>query len=585
MITDYYATHYPSLVKQAGFWTELPGTYLNPLNAIGTPIGMAAALATPTRNLREQATSNIDDTWSNLLMPGKGAYNAMKRTGWSIRGPELEAARAAAEAKASKEPASKEPEDDDPQHPDDPGFEEKLKQHMDDNNLKYSAARDLLVCANALTKQGGYYTELLSSLNPLTPYSFGGTAGLIAATATPTKNIKELAEQDSKSWSNVLLPGVGPYRAMKRVGTSIRGPEMKAMEEQIKRERAEDSSGTTRLSDNLQGIREAIEAGAPGSLAKLQASGQEKEKAAAVQYLLGCASSLQKQAGPMDWLGSAAKGVGNAVTDAGSAIGTGVGKALGAPGKWYGEAANASANKELAKPAPDPRMTSSQARMQAFGAGASGQGNRAVTSTEQFNPDATTRSGQLAGMKDQRNVQRGMQSRDSDVSSAAYARAQSNPRYNHLLEGYNSATASYQLPERDATQQVAKPISNPGWQGGNTAAAPPATQLPARGATQQPVAQQPASSFYNTPIAPSPLKDKPPRDTSKYETAEVIPNSPMNVDTTVNSRITPDKWHSNQPSGASDAVQKAIANMKVKSGAAAAVNLLKCARFLVKQAH
>ena len=306
---------------------------------------------------------------------------------------------------------------------------------------------------------------------------------------------------------------------------------------------------------------------------------------AQAQYFLKCAGFLVKQAGPMDWLQSASKGVGNA---------------LAAPGKWYGEAANASANRDLAKPAPSQQMTTLEAGKQAFGAGASGQGNRAVTnSTEQFNPDPTTRSGQLAGMKDQRNVQRGMQSRDSAVSSAAHDRAQSNPRYKHLLENYNPATASYQLPERGATQQVAKPISNPGWEGGNAVAAPPATQLPERGATQQPVAQQPAptqigdpaaaaASAGGSPVAPSPLQEAPPRDTSKYETAAVIPNSPVTADTTVNSRITPNKrltrWgptNPQPPSGAS----KAIANMQVKSGAAAAVNLLKCASFLVKQAH
>jgi len=330
---------------------------------------------------------------------------------------------------------------------------------------------------------------------------------------------------------------------------------------------------------------------------------------AQAQYFLKCAGFLVKQAGPMDWLQSASKGVGNA---------------LAAPGKWYGEAANASANRDLAKPAPSQQMTTLEAGKQAFGAGASGQGNRAVTnSTEQFNPDPTTRSGQLAGMKDQRNVQRGMQSRDSAVSSAAHDRAQSNPRYKHLLENYNPATASYQLPERGATQQVAKPISNPGWQGGNAVAAPPATQLPERGATQQPVAQQPAPTqigdpaaaaasaggspvgaatpyintrrssrssqpVFSAPVEDSPLQEAPPRDPSKYETAEVIPNPPVTADTTVKSRITPNKrltrWGPTNPQPPSGA-QNAIANMKVKSGAAAAVNLLKCASFLVKQAH
>ena len=341
---------------------------------------------------------------------------------------------------------------------------------------------------------------------------------------------------------------------------------------------------------------------------------------AQAQYFLKCAGFLVKQAGPMDWLQSASKGVGNA---------------LAAPGKWYGEAANASANRDLAKPAPSQQMTTLEAGKQAFGAGASGQGNRAVTnSTEQFNPDPTTRSGQLAGMKDQQNVQRGMQSRDSAVSSAAHDRAQSNPRYKHLLENYNPATASYQLPERGATQQVAKPISNPGWEGGNSPYAPGTKiddnytapnvidneerariakyQAQQAGATQigdpaaaaasaggSPVgaatpyintrrSSRSSQPVFSAPVEDSPLQEAPPRDPSKYETAEVIPNPPVTADTTVKSRITPNKrltrWGPTNPQPPSGA-QNAIANMKVKSGAAAAVNLLKCASFLVKQAH
>ena len=130
---------------------------------------------------------------------------------------------------------------------------------------------------------------------------------------------------------------------------------------------------------------------------------------------------------------------------------------LAAPGKYLGDAMYSSENKALAKPNPTTPMTGTQARLQAFGAGASGRGNRAVTSTEQFNPDSTTRSGQIAGMQDQYNTSRAMQSSDSDIAAAAYARAQSNPRYKHLLENFDPATASYQIPERDATQQAADP--------------------------------------------------------------------------------------------------------------------------------
>ena len=283
----YIARNYPT--KQAGYWSELASS-LNPLNLVAGPFASAAALSTPTRNLRDQATSNIDDTWSNLLIPGKGPYNSAKRLGWSIRGPELEAARAAAEAKGSKEP-----EDDGPQHPGDPGFEEKLKQHMDDNNLKYSAARDLLVCANALTKQGGYWSEMLAGIPAeYATAGLGGTAGLIASGFSPTKNIKELGEQDTKSWSN-MLPGVGFYRGMKRLGTSIRGPEMKAMEEQIRAERAAGnpdaapSLGTFHGKEEDENYRKAY-------MSEDEESEKDvaKEKAAAARYLLSSASMLTR---------------------------------------------------------------------------------------------------------------------------------------------------------------------------------------------------------------------------------------------------------------------------------------------------
>jgi len=316
----YIARNYPT--KQAGFWSEL-GAGLNPLNLVAGPMGAAAALTTPTRNIRDQATSNIDDTWSNLLIPGKGSYNSAKRLGWSIRGPELEAVRAAA-AKSDKkqdlqgirdaieagapgmsdEPQGVqltympepdfEPKDNDPQHPGDPGFEEKLKQHMDDNNLKYSAARDLLVCANALTKQGGYWSELLSGINPLNAYG-GGAIGMAAAPYTDTKSIKELGEQDTKSWSNMLLPGVGAYRIAKRLGTSIRGPEMQAMEEQIKRERAEGNPDAAPSLSMIHG-KEEDENYRKAYMSEDEESEKDvaKEKAAAARYLLSSASMLTR---------------------------------------------------------------------------------------------------------------------------------------------------------------------------------------------------------------------------------------------------------------------------------------------------
>jgi hypothetical protein len=78
-------------LKQAGWWSE-QASFLNPLNIVGSPVGAVSALATPTRNRREQAEAD-QSTWSNVLVPGKGAYNQMKREGHSIRGPEITEAR------------------------------------------------------------------------------------------------------------------------------------------------------------------------------------------------------------------------------------------------------------------------------------------------------------------------------------------------------------------------------------------------------------------------------------------------------------------------------------------------------------
>ena len=77
--------------KEAGYWSELGGN-LNPVNVLTAGLanaaGGAGALATPTRDTEEQAEAD-EDTWSNLLIPGKAGYNQMKRIGYSIRNPDL----------------------------------------------------------------------------------------------------------------------------------------------------------------------------------------------------------------------------------------------------------------------------------------------------------------------------------------------------------------------------------------------------------------------------------------------------------------------------------------------------------------
>lgn len=94
--------------KRAGWYSEVIGSNVNPLNVIGNPAAALAAYLTPTRSLKEQAQAD-KSTWSNVLIPGKGAYNRWKRLGTTIRGPEISAARQQLKKKPAA-PANDEPE-------------------------------------------------------------------------------------------------------------------------------------------------------------------------------------------------------------------------------------------------------------------------------------------------------------------------------------------------------------------------------------------------------------------------------------------------------------------------------------------
>ena len=94
--------------------------------------------------------------------------------------------------------------------------------------------------AGDLAKAGGYWSEAASGINPLNIY--GGTPiGSLAAAMTPTRSLAEQAEGDNGGigtvLQNLLIPGVGPYRAMKRLGTSIRGPELQEMQGQDRKKK------------------------------------------------------------------------------------------------------------------------------------------------------------------------------------------------------------------------------------------------------------------------------------------------------------------------------------------------------------
>jgi len=74
--------------KAAGWKSEAILPNLNPLNVVGSPIGTLLAALKPTRDTEDQAKAD-QEVWKNLLIPGRGAYNAWKRVGYGMRNPEL----------------------------------------------------------------------------------------------------------------------------------------------------------------------------------------------------------------------------------------------------------------------------------------------------------------------------------------------------------------------------------------------------------------------------------------------------------------------------------------------------------------
>lgn len=87
------------------------------------------------------------------------------------------------------------------------------------------------------TKQAGYWSEYASGLNPMN--SVGTPLAALAALLTPTRSLEDQAEAEasedfSTALANVLIPGLGPYKGFKRLGTSIRGRELKDMKKEIR---------------------------------------------------------------------------------------------------------------------------------------------------------------------------------------------------------------------------------------------------------------------------------------------------------------------------------------------------------------
>ena len=100
-------------------------------------------------------------------------------------------------------------------------------------------------------KQSGYWTELASGINPLNWYG-GAVGGLAAAGLTPTRSLSEQAVSDQETWKNILMPGRGVYNSMKRLGTGIRGPEIKELRKKVR-----DGDGDGKIHDGTPEEKEA----------------------------------------------------------------------------------------------------------------------------------------------------------------------------------------------------------------------------------------------------------------------------------------------------------------------------------------
>jgi len=88
----------------------------------------------------------------------------------------------------------------------------------------------------AATKRAGWSSEMLGQLNPLNLYG-GNVIGGLAAATTPTKDTEDMAEEDTRGIGNALLnllvPTRAPYKAWKRVGYSVRNPDLEKTKEKV----------------------------------------------------------------------------------------------------------------------------------------------------------------------------------------------------------------------------------------------------------------------------------------------------------------------------------------------------------------
>jgi hypothetical protein len=114
-----------------------------------------------------------------------------------------------------------------------------------------------------LRKQAGVVPEVAGTMvtNAFTS-GLSSVGGGLAAAVSPTKDIHEIARANKMVAAN-FIPGVGPYNLYKRLGNSLRGPEMEALREEAKKEYAKKS-----LIEKYKGILiGALTLGAAGTTA------------------------------------------------------------------------------------------------------------------------------------------------------------------------------------------------------------------------------------------------------------------------------------------------------------------------------
>lgn len=228
------AKHIKALAeKQAGPISETLSV-INPLNTYlgGSLLGGGAALAMPTRSLKQQAnydsTDNALRAIANVLVPGYGPYNAFKRIGAGIRSPEMKA------IKADRE-------------------QDKARRELE--SIQKSTKKD-----DNVDKAAGWKTELAGSvLNPIN-LLIGNKLGAGAAALTQTRTLNEQSESDDSTWSNLFIPGQAQYNWWKRVGAATRSPEMLAMRRQATIDRLEREAGTKKKKDDNEKQSKVYEA-------------------------------------------------------------------------------------------------------------------------------------------------------------------------------------------------------------------------------------------------------------------------------------------------------------------------------------